>query len=206
MQGDHDHEEDCPGTVRPQAHEPICNERILAGSEAVAAEGAGESRLPVLEIAFPQGVVAADAGAFAAAVAPRADVEPEGRDLTEQVGQGTHGAEGQAVDHDPQAITATHRNAEQNQVSQQVTTTPAETLPMAEADLILANILAQPLIELAPLFYKLLKPGGTVVISGLLADQTEEISEVYRAHFQLEETHCRDDWVCISASKPAAAA
>ena len=103
-----------------------------------------------------------------------------------------------AVDHDPQALTATRDNAARNGVSPLIRPYPPEALPDVQVDLLLANILAGPLKELAPRFARRLKPGGTLLLSGILAEQEPELRQAYAAHFSDFETAKREDWLRIS--------
>ena len=71
-----------------------------------------------------------------------------------------------AVDNDPQAITATLSNMEKNRISNQsIQTFSPEALPHVKVDLLIANILANPLIQLSEIFSTLLKPSGKMVLS-----------------------------------------
>ncbi|HSC76507.1 MAG TPA: 50S ribosomal protein L11 methyltransferase, partial [Pseudomonadales bacterium] len=85
-------------------------------------------------------------------------------------------------DNDPQALTATQDNAEQNHCSEklrmQLVDTKGESIH-EQADVVLANILAGPLRELAPLIAPLVKPGGDLVLSGILAEQAEHVMHTY---------------------------
>lgn len=109
-----------------------------------------------------------------------------------------------AVDHDPQALVATRDNAQRNQLQTPLSVmTPAEfEASTATADLILANILADPLIDLAPRLIERLRPGGQVVLSGLLSEQTEAVSAAYR--HALGEPDCaqQDGWVRLLFTRP----
>ena len=83
------------------------------------------------------------------------------------------------VDNDPQALSAAMANARANEVDGRLkVTTPADFGTQA-ADVVLANILAGPLVELAPRLLGSLRPGGSLVLSGLLEDQVAEVSAAY---------------------------
>ncbi len=103
----------------------------------------------------------------------------------------------EAVDHDPQAVLATNDNAEKNNVSDKINALLPRQFEDKPADLILANILANPLLELAPRFAELLKPGGQIVLSGILAEQSEQILQRYEEWFELQPPTQQDDWVRI---------
>ena len=100
-----------------------------------------------------------------------------------------------AVDHDPQALQATRDNARANDVEHLISTCTAEDLPALQADVLLANILAAPIISLAPSFAALLRPGGRVLLSGILDVQADEVLEKYRAWFNMAPIAVREEWV-----------
>ena len=101
-----------------------------------------------------------------------------------------------AVDIDPQALTATRDNAARNGVGEYVVTrTPDE--PLAAADVLLANILSGPLIELAPRFATLVRPRGSVVLAGLIVSQAGAVTLAYRPWFDIRPFGAHDDWVCL---------
>jgi ribosomal protein L11 methyltransferase len=105
-----------------------------------------------------------------------------------------------AADLDPQALTATHENAARNGVAAQVVVQDADiTLPQAHC--VLANILAAPLIELAPRLSAACRPGGHLVLSGLLRSQTDSVSSAYASSFDMLEVLTQDDWCCIHARR-----
>lgn len=106
-----------------------------------------------------------------------------------------------AIDIDPQAITATLDNAGSNAVSDRLV---AETVdkPVDEAvDIVLANILARPLIDLAPMLAGATKLGGRVVLAGLLERQAEEVRAAYSPWFDFEEDGRRDGWNRIAGTR-----
>jgi ribosomal protein L11 methyltransferase len=104
------------------------------------------------------------------------------------------------VDLDPQALLATRDNAERNGVSDRIVTrTPDEALD--PADLLLANILSEPLIALAPRFARLVRPGGRIVLAGILISQAETVTGAYRPWFDIAPFATRDSWVCLHGVK-----
>jgi ribosomal protein L11 methyltransferase len=103
----------------------------------------------------------------------------------------------EAVDHDPQALLATRDNAGKNHVEEKIRTLLPKQFEEKPADLILANILANPLIELAPRFAALLKPGGQIVLSGILDEQAETVMQRYREWFDLQPPGRLEEWVRI---------
>ena len=79
------------------------------------------------------------------------------------------------------------------------TTMMPEQLPAVQADLILANILANVLGDLITHFAGLLKAGGRLVMSGILFEQAEHLVQVYRPWFEVHIWREREGWVCLEA-------
>jgi ribosomal protein L11 methyltransferase len=105
-----------------------------------------------------------------------------------------------AVDIDPQALCATRENAERNRVLAQLQVQDAESgLPRASC--LLANILAGPLIELAPRLSAACLPGAHLVLSGILRGQADEVAAAYSRDFDKLEVLTQDDWCCIHARR-----
>lgn len=104
------------------------------------------------------------------------------------------------VDIDPQAVDAARANAERNRV----TAVFAEsTLPVAaEYDLVVANILSNPLRVLAPAICAHVRSGGRLALSGILREQADEIRAIYAPWVPLEVADVREDWVCLAGTKP----
>ena len=107
----------------------------------------------------------------------------------------------EAVDHDPQAILATRDNAEKNGVTDNISTLLPSQFQDKPVDLVLANILANPLLELAPRFATLVKPGGQIVLSGILAEQAEQIMQRYTEWFELQPPTQQQEWVRIDGKR-----
>jgi len=110
-----------------------------------------------------------------------------------------------AVDNDPIAVTIARENVRSNRLRDRIRVIEASGLDhhslrtMASCDLVLANILPNPLIEMAPAIRKLLVPRGIVILSGLLAHQVREVAGVYRAcGFQLERRSEEDNWAALT--------
>lgn len=102
------------------------------------------------------------------------------------------------VDNDPQALLATDNNARRNQVSDRIKAFSPESAPTEPGDVLVANILAGPLIDLAPRLAALVKPGGRIALSGILQSQADSVIQAYRPYFHLEPLAQREDWVRIS--------
>ena len=105
-----------------------------------------------------------------------------------------------AVDNDPIALDVTRDNARLNAV--ELRAFVPEALPRDRYDLVVANILAQPLIELAPRLAGHARRGAGIALSGLLASQAEEVLRAYRPMFDMDVTAREDDWVLLSGVRP----
>src|SRR5450631_2977741 len=107
-----------------------------------------------------------------------------------------------AVDLDPQALIATCENARRNGVSSaiEVEGVPVQLLP---ASCVVANILAGPLIELAPTLTAACEAGGDLLLSGLLKTQAYAVKAAYTSGFDMVQVVGRDDWCCIHARRAA---
>jgi len=99
------------------------------------------------------------------------------------------------VDIDEQALWASRENAARNGVDAGLMTALPAALPDQCFDLLLANILANPLIDLAPRLARLVRAGGDLVLSGVLAEQADAVCTAYERWFSLSETADRDGWV-----------
>jgi len=108
------------------------------------------------------------------------------------------------VDNDAQALSASRDNATRNGVSENLDLYLPQHFPQIHTDLLIANILAGPLSELAPLFARSLKPGGELALSGILVGQQHELLTRYAEWFDDLEVAMRDDWVRISGRKKRA--
>ena len=105
------------------------------------------------------------------------------------------------VDNDPQALTATRDNAHRNAVESAIVCLAPELYEPREADVVLANILAGPLIELAPRLSGSLRPGGSLVLSGILGEQAEEVANAYAGSVPEIAKTIMDGWVLLTGRK-----
>jgi ribosomal protein L11 methyltransferase len=105
-----------------------------------------------------------------------------------------------AVDLDHQALLATRDNAIRNGVSRQMTVQGIED-ELHVADCVIANILAGPLIELAPKLTAACEPGGHLILSGLLKTQAYAVKAAYASGFDKVQVIERDEWCCIYARR-----
>jgi ribosomal protein L11 methyltransferase len=100
------------------------------------------------------------------------------------------------IDIDPQAVLAARDNAERNRVA--VRFAAAADAPAVPARIVVANILANPLMVLAPLLARLTRPGGHIALSGILAEQAQSVLEAYAADFDLRPTASDEGWVLLA--------
>lgn len=106
------------------------------------------------------------------------------------------------VDIDIQALQATKENLKRNNLPDDILHVfLPENAPDQPADLLIANILSGPLIELAPTLATLVKSNGKICLSGLLAAQEEGIREVYSKWFELDEVSEHEGWIRITGVK-----
>lgn len=106
------------------------------------------------------------------------------------------------IDIDPQAVEATQANAERNSIAPdryEVKLPPYEG--DLQADIVVANILAGPLAELADTISKLVKQGGMLALSGILESQAHSVVEAYKPWFKIESIVEKEEWVRIVAKK-----
>ena len=103
------------------------------------------------------------------------------------------------VDIDEQAIRASNDNAAQNDV--QAHFYLPDGLPQGQFDVVVANILANPLRMLGEMLAARTKQGGRIVLSGLLAEQSEELGEIYSQWFDIEPAETEEGWARLSGVK-----
>lgn len=107
-----------------------------------------------------------------------------------------------ATDIDEQALIATQDNQQRNQIpTAHIQTYLPDDLPAQAVDVLMANILAKPLLSFAETFAQRLKPNGRLLLSGILADQAEQILSAYQAYFSEFEVASREGWVSIACIK-----
>jgi ribosomal protein L11 methyltransferase len=109
------------------------------------------------------------------------------------------------VDIDPQALLATRDNAQRNGIdAERFPVFLPGKCPPVTADIMLANILAGPLAELAPTLTAMTRPGGLLCLSGILLNQAETVMAAYRPHFVFNPVESKEEWVCLTARKVSA--
>jgi len=106
-----------------------------------------------------------------------------------------------AVDNDPQALTATQDNSRKNQVLDRVNVYLPEQLPSCQADICIANILAGPLESLAPTLAASTRPGGRIILSGILENQANEVKQVYMQWFDMLEPVFLEEWTRLEGTR-----
>ena len=108
---------------------------------------------------------------------------------------------------DPQALTATKDNAERNGVADRLRVFMPDDMPAdfnngEGADVVVANILAGPLGQLAPLLAGYCKPAGEIALSGIILSQVDELRAIYEQWFTMDGLATRDeDWCRLSGRK-----
>lgn len=106
-----------------------------------------------------------------------------------------------AIDHDPQALIATRDNAAKNGVAERVEVLGSDAPPPKPAEIVLANILAGTLIELAPLISPLVLPGGWLVLSGILDHQADAVAAAYLGEFEMEPAAIQEGWARLAGRR-----
>ena len=100
------------------------------------------------------------------------------------------------IDIDPQAVQSARDNAERNQVDAQFYL--PDTVPGAQYAVVIANILSNPLKVLAPMLAARVQSGGCIVLSGILAEQAEEMRTLYGEWFVMHPAKIDEGWSCLS--------
>lgn len=106
-----------------------------------------------------------------------------------------------AVDIDAQARLACRINAERNGESGRVSVLAPDQLAACGYDVVLANILARPLVDLAPVLSTLVRAGGALVLAGMLADQVDEVAAAYSPAFAFAPPRLRDGWATLIGTR-----
>jgi len=106
-----------------------------------------------------------------------------------------------AIDIDPQAIIATRENAQRNQVADRLRVALVAEAQLPDADVVLANILAEPLELLSQDLARLVRARGHIVLSGLLSTQAQRVATQYAAWFDMAPVSTRGDWARLTGIK-----
>ncbi len=102
-----------------------------------------------------------------------------------------------AIDHDSQALEATLDNAQKNSVQTRIVVKLPEEAEVEPVDIMVANILAQPLIELASELASRVKIGGQIALSGILSEQADAVAKAYSAWFDIKPPVQKEGWVLL---------
>jgi ribosomal protein L11 methyltransferase len=110
-------------------------------------------------------------------------------------------SEAHCMDIDPQALMATRQNADANELGQRIVIhETADALPRG-VDIVLANILSGPLCDLASSFGTLVRPGGWVVLAGLLEQEAGDVTQAYGAWFDIHPFAIREGWAGLAGKR-----
>jgi ribosomal protein L11 methyltransferase len=105
------------------------------------------------------------------------------------------------VDVDSQAVIASRDNAAANQVENVQFYLPNKDAPQDRYDVVVANILTNPLRMLAPLLANATRQGGQIALSGILEEQAQDVMDIYGQWFDLNAPVFEDGWSCLSGTK-----
>jgi ribosomal protein L11 methyltransferase len=106
------------------------------------------------------------------------------------------------IDIDPQALEATRANAEKNNIpTAHLYVAEPGGLPPIKADLLIANILSGPLVELASSLASLVKPEGQLILSGILEDQADSVISAYTPWFEMQEPVGKEEWIRLEGKR-----
>lgn len=108
------------------------------------------------------------------------------------------------IDIDPQALQASQENARRNDVADRLSVYLPDDQPSLQADVVMANILSGPLLELQNVITAYCKPGGKLVLSGILAEQVARIEAAYARDFDLDTSAIDGDWARVSGVRKLA--
>jgi ribosomal protein L11 methyltransferase len=104
------------------------------------------------------------------------------------------------IDIDPQAIESARQNSARNQAN--VTYGLPDACPAGEFDIVVANILSNPLKLMAAMLCARVRPGGKLALSGILARQAEEVARAYQPWIPMSVWREHEGWVCLSGTRP----
>jgi ribosomal protein L11 methyltransferase len=105
------------------------------------------------------------------------------------------------IDIDPQALQASKANAERNGVDDRLELFLPKNQPSLKADVVVANILAGPLRELAPTIIEFVAPNGLLALSGILEEQANKLQTIYGQWCEMDAIAVEDEWIRLSGKK-----
>lgn len=103
------------------------------------------------------------------------------------------------IDIDPQAVESARHNSERNRA--EVTYGLPDDCPAGEFDIVVANILSNPLKLMASMLSSRVKPGGRIALSGILARQADEVAQVYARWIDISVWREHEGWVCLAGTR-----
>lgn len=103
------------------------------------------------------------------------------------------------IDIDPQAVESARQNSERNRA--EVTYGLPDACPDGEFDIVVANILSNPLKLMASMLASKVKPGGRIALSGVLARQADEVAAVYARYVDISVWREHEGWVCLAGTR-----
>ncbi|AFQ49316.1 ribosomal protein L11 methyltransferase [Burkholderia sp. A9] len=103
------------------------------------------------------------------------------------------------IDIDPQAVESARQNSERNHA--EVTYGLPDACPADEFDIVVANILSNPLKLMASMLASKVKPGGRIALSGVLARQADEVAAVYARYVDISVWREHEGWVCLAGTR-----
>ena len=103
-----------------------------------------------------------------------------------------------AIDNDPQALTATKNNTVRNSLADRIEIKKIDDYISLPVDILMANILLNPLLSLSDRFMLMVRPGGLIVLSGILSNQLDRCLQVYSSWVAFNEPMFKDEWVMMS--------
>lgn len=103
------------------------------------------------------------------------------------------------IDIDPQAVESARQNGERNRA--EVTYGLPDACPDGEFDIVVANILSNPLKLMASMLASKVKPGGRIALSGVLARQADEVAAVYARYVDISVWREHEGWVCLAGTR-----
>ncbi|MCO8590107.1 50S ribosomal protein L11 methyltransferase [Burkholderia multivorans] len=103
------------------------------------------------------------------------------------------------IDIDPQAVESARQNSERNRA--EVTYGLPDACPAGEFDIVVANILSNPLKLMASMLASKVKPGGRIALSGVLARQADEVAAVYARYVDISVWREHEGWVCLAGTR-----
>lgn len=188
--------------IVPSWHEPPVPDALVVRVDPGLAFGTGSHPTTRLVLAWLERTIPTLRGGPPRALSPRVLDYGCGSGILAITAAKLGAAAVDAVDLDPRAVETTADNARRNGVDVRALT--AEALPPGKYDLVVANILANPLIALESVLAARVRAGGALALSGILVPQAEDVQAVYAAHFDLAPSAEEQGWVLLTGTRRAA--